>query len=194
MTQEMKDWFRLRTGLHLWLVNKWHDRIARYCAISDVPGVDIARLDQERMEHDEHKWHEPEYTPYVYITWKYKCKREGKDFEVPPEIANAMHEATWHHIKNHKHHPEYWDGDCTIDCLNAVDRDKPAAQMVDGTKMPLTYVACMMADWFAMSEELRTDLMDWMSKNVNTRWSFTVSQIALMNRLKERVWDNYPKT
>ena len=92
-----------------------------------------------------------------------------------------MNEATFHHIKSHRHHPEFWDESVTIKDLNKDDRDRPSeGRIVDGTKMPLTYVAAMCADWFAMSEELGGHPNDWASKNINVRWKFNEEQINLI--------------
>lgn len=181
----MKEHFKYRTGYHLWCVRKWSDRIA---ALNDSR-IDRTLLDKERDDHDEMKWLEPEYTPYLYISWSYKCRRDGVDFNLPDDIKQQMHEATFHHIKNHKHHPEFWDDSVTIHSLNKDDRDRPSAgKIVDGTKMPITYVAAMVADWFAMSEELGGHPAKWAADNINIRWKFTNSQIGLINDLIERVW------
>jgi len=37
----------------------------------------------------------------------YKLKDEGKEYKVSSEIDNKMKLASFHHIKNNKHHPEY---------------------------------------------------------------------------------------
>lgn len=186
ITEDMKNHFKYRTGFHLWCVRKWSDRIA----ILNDSRIDRELLDKERDEHDELKWVEPEYTPYLLISWNYKCTREGVSFELPENIKELMHEATFHHIKRHKHHPEYWDDSVTIASLNKDDRDRPSAgQLVDGTKMPLTYVAAMCADWFAMSEELGGHPAKWVADNINVRWKFTTEQIGLINDLIADVWD-----
>ena len=183
----MIAWFQIRTNRHLRLVHKWSDKIAD---LSDNR-IDKVLLDKERNLHDSMKFLEPEYTPYVYITWNYKCKREGVPFEMTKEMQDAANDATFHHIKNHRHHPEYWDDNATKDVLNDKDRDKPSGVIVDATKMPLTYVASMVADWFAMSEELRTNPSDWAKKNINVRWKFTNAQVDLIYDLIRDVWDKH---
>jgi len=173
--EAMKEHFKYRTGYHLWCVRKWSDRIA---ALNDER-IDRVLLDLERDDHDEGKWTAPEYEPYLYISWNYKCKREGVPFDLPQDIHIQMREATFHHVKRHKHHPECWDESATIDVLNPSDRDKPA-KPVDASKMPLTYVAAMVADWMAMSEELGGHPKDWADKNANVRWHFTFQQTQLI--------------
>lgn len=185
ITDDMRNHFKYRTGYHLWCVHKWHNKIS---GLKDRR-IDLWDFEKERDEHDALKWCEPEYTPYVLISWNYKCKREGVEFKLPDDIKEKMHEATFHHIKRHKHHPEYWDDSVTIQSLNKDDRDRPSAgKIVDGTKMPLTYVAAMVADWCAMSEELGGHPAKWAADNIGIRWQFTNEQIGLINDLIERVW------
>ena len=186
----MKRFFTLRTRQHLYLVHKWSNKIESL----QHSLIDNKLLNAERDEHDSYKWIDPEYTPYVLITWNYEMKRQGKVFELPEEIKEAMHEATFHHIKNHRHHPEFWDDKVTADSLNKCDRDTPSAgRKVDGTNMPLTYVASMVGDWLAMSEELRTCPYDWIKKNVGIRWDFTPNTVEFIYRLVEAVWPYKPK-
>lgn len=186
-TKEMRDYFKYRTGYHLWCVRKWSDRIA---ALNDSR-IDRVLLDRERDDHDEGKWLDPEHTPYLFITWSYKCRREGVVFDIPVEIKDQMHEATFHHIKSHRHHPEFWDDKFTIVDINKDDRDRPnAGGLVDGTHMPLTYVAAMVADWLAMSEELGGHPKDWADKNIGIRWQFRQEQSELIYDLIERLWVN----
>jgi len=184
ITEEMKRFFVLRTRSHLFLVRKWSDKITDL----NHAQIDNTLLNKERDDHDEFKWLEPEYTPYVLITWDYEQKRLKKEFSLPAEIKEKMNDATLHHIKRHKHHPEFWDENVGNDSLNRENRDMPPKRMVDGTKMPLTYVAAMVADWLAMSEELGTCPYQWVEKNVNVRWSFTQEQVHFINRLIEAVW------
>lgn len=183
----MDEWFKIRTGRHLRLVYKWSNKIAEI----DDKRIDKNLLDKERDDHDLMKFLEPEYTPYLYITWNYKCKRDGVQFDMTKQMQDAANEATFHHIKNHKHHPEYWDDGASKDVLNDKDRDKPSGVMVDATKMPLTYVASMVADWFAISEELGTNPIDWAKKNINVRWKFTNDQADLIYDLIRDVWDKH---
>lgn len=185
ITKEMEDHFKYRTGYHLWCVRKWSDRIA---SLND-DRIDRAALDDERDRHDEMKWLEPEREPYILISWGYKCRRDGVEFKLPDDIKQKTHEATFHHITNHRHHPEYWDDQVTIESLNKDDRDRPSAgRMVDGTTMPLTYVASMVADWCAMSEELGGHPKNWAMDNVGVRWRFTDEQVQLIYDLIKDVW------
>lgn len=175
---EMKDHFGVRTNLHINLFNKYLNKIVEL----NLPEVNNEELLQD--SHDKSKWSEPEYTPYLHISWKYKSQGEGKIYEPPQEIKDDMNAATYHHIKNNRHHPEYWDPSTTLQpSLNQTNRDAKPEKLVDATKMPLTHVAGMVADWLAMSEEKNTKVKDWVDKNVNIRWKFTIPQVDLINNI-----------
>ncbi len=179
---EMVKHFETRTRMHIDLVKKYIRKILDL----NLPQVNNLALLQE-LDHDTGKFEEPERNPYVYIAWKYYQQKLGNEYEIPEEIQQKTTEATFHHITTHKHHPEYWDDSVTIRCLNTQDRDKPAEEMVDATSMPLTYIASMMADWLAMSEEKNTDVNDWIKMNVNVRWKFTPEQVSLMRKIASKI-------
>lgn len=175
---DMADWFACRTTEHIRLVRKYLDKII----LLGLPEINTATLEAEK-DHDASKWLEPEYEPYLHVSWKYRQKDLGKEYKPAPEIEAAMHDATFHHVTNNKHHPEYWDDAITQDSLNPKNRDEPSGRIVDATEMPLDYIAVMIADWLAMSEEKGTSVQDWMKKNVNIRWKFTPEQVDMIERL-----------
>ena len=143
----MEEFFEKRTNKHISLVQKYLSQIQDL----NLEDVDSDILEEEK-DHDSGKFKEPEHTPYLHITWKYKAKNEGGEYTPPENIDTDA--ATFHHITTHKHHPDYWDKNIKQeDALNTKDRDKPSGKIVDATKMPLSYIASMMADWAAMSEE-----------------------------------------
>lgn len=179
---DMEDWFNKRTRKHIAAVQKFCKKIAEY---------DSARFSEllEKMEvHDKSKFEDPEIDPYIYTTWKYKCKDDGVDFECPKDIEDQMDEATEHHIKNNSHHPEF-HCDKETDLINKDDRDKPPEEMIDATKMPDIDIAEMMADWMAVSEERGNSPKGWADKNVNVRWKFDDKQKDLIYELIDEVWE-----
>jgi hypothetical protein len=179
---EMEDWFKKRTKLHITLVQKYLDKIIAL----GLPELNPEVLESEK-DHDTSKWEDPEREPYVHVSWKYRQQDLGKKYEPPADTAQKMKEATYHHVKNNKHHPEYWDDTTTPDSINPKDREAKPDKPVDATKMPLDYVAAMVADWLAMSEEKGTSIGSWVSKNVNVRWKFTPEQVALIDKLVDQV-------
>jgi len=179
MTIEMKNHFEKRTNNHIGLVQK-------YCGkVNELGGYDGI---VERGEiHDASKFEEPEYTPYVFITWDYKCKDDGVDSEFPQEIKNKATEATNHHVKSNRHHPEFHTEQ--TDLINREDRDKPPEEMVDAMEMDNLDIAEMVCDWCAMSEERGNTPMQWADKNVNVRWKFTDEQKDLIYDLMNKIWE-----
>lgn len=165
-TEEMVNWFEQRTRSHISLVQELCGLI---CDI-DLPQV---------ADHDSTKFAEPEYTPYIFLTWRYKLLGEGKTFIIPDELNNLIHEATLHHILLNGHHPEYWNPDQTNDIISITDRDKPN-KLVDATRMPKQFLAEMVADWKAISIERNTNVLDWAKSNIGIRWGFSDDQIRFI--------------
>ena len=178
---EMKDWFEKRTAKHIKLVQKYCKKIADY----DDKFADLIARGEV---HDQSKFEDPEIDPYIYISWKYKCKDDGIDFEVPDDIDDKMNAATEHHILNNFHHPEYHCEKKT-DLINEKNRDKPPEEMIDATKMKDLDLSEMVCDWMAMSEEKGGTPKKWADDNVNVRWKFTDDQKDLIYELIEGVWE-----
>ena len=76
------------------------------------------------------------------IEWEYLHKSE----EVPPDRLQL---AVEHHRRTNEHHPEYWGG---ID------------------NMPEIFVAEMVCDWHARSQEFGTDLREWIAGHADERF------------------------
>jgi hypothetical protein len=182
-TRYMKEHFKQRTNFHISLVQKYLQKIID---LND-PRLDNKILEEEKT-HDQSKFEAPEYEPYLHVNWSYYLKDQGKKYDPPEAIKSGMQVATFHHVKNNKHHPEAWDDNATLESINNKDRDKPPKQMVDATKMPLSYIASMVADWLAMSAERRTDPYEWADQKINKRWKFNKEQTDLIYDLLDRVW------
>ncbi|MFA7219306.1 MAG: DUF5662 family protein [Synergistaceae bacterium] len=183
LDKQMRAWYEKRTNAHI-------DRVQKYCK-------KIAEFDDKYNEliergkvHDQSKFEDPEIDPYIYITWKYKCKDDGMDFQEcnpPDDIEDQMFNATMHHIKNNRHHPEFHAEEAH---LNKNDRDRPPDEKVDATKMKDIDIGEMVCDWCAVSDEKGGTPADWAKKNINVRWTFTDEQEALIYELIDAVWDN----
>lgn len=177
---EMKAWFEKRTKNHIEMVQKWCKKIEEY-------DNRFKGLVEQAKDHDASKFKDPEADPYVYTTWKYKCKDDGVKFECPEGMDEKMDEVTEHHILSNAHHPEHWCGR-KKNLINKKDRDKPPSEIVDATKMPDMDIAEMLADWMSVSEEKGTQPKAWADKNVNIRWKFTNEQKDLIYELIKNVW------
>ena len=83
ITQEMRDHFDKRTNKHIEMVKKWAKKI-----VDAYP--EYKDLLKEVEDHDQTKFKDPEYDPYVIITWSYKMKDEGKEFKLPDNINDLI--------------------------------------------------------------------------------------------------------
>jgi len=141
------------------------------------------------LDHDQSKHNEPEYTPYIYITWKYRMDREKVPYEIPTNMKEKCHNATFHHVKNNKHHPEYWDNKSIDNPINYDNRDNPSDIVVDATRMPEIYLKEMCADWCAVSNERKSNPFDWAKLNINIRWIFTNEQEKIIYDTLKIMWE-----
>ena len=178
----MKDWFVKRTNKHIKSVQDYCEKIA------DYDPERFGKLVDQAKDHDASKFKDPEIEPYVYVTWGYKCKDDGVDWEPPEGLDDKMNKATEHHVKNNRHHPEC-HCEKEVDLINRKDRDKPPEEMIDATKMPKLDVAEMVADWCSMSDEKGGNPKDWADKNVNIRWKFNKGQEELIYELIDAIWE-----
>jgi len=175
-TLEMEEFFKERTAKHIDLVNKYLEKLKEH-------------YDYEFKDaHDNSKYADPEHEPYLYITWKHKMRDEDEDYEIPEEWKDKCDEATFHHIKNNRHHPEYWDDTLTENPINKENRDEPSGKIVDATKMPEEHILAMVADWCAMSEEKENTPKEWADKNIGVRWEFSPEQKELIYEAIEKIW------
>ncbi len=196
ITQEMYDHYAERTRKHIQLVQK-------YCKLIDIweearfnhgfviitdpsfggSGIPFAEV---ALQHDASKWQPPELYAYIWISWQYKMRDEGKKLDLPDYLKTSMSQATFHHIKNNPHHPEYWNDN--VQFAPREGRDNPTKwTLSDASKMPDIYIAEMVADWMAMSEEMETSVKEWADKNVNIRWKFTEDQKNLIYELIQNI-------
>jgi len=181
--KKMKDWFEKRTKKHIELVQKYCEKLVEY------DEEKYGELIERSEVHDASKFKSPELEPYIYTTWKYKCKEDGVDFDCPKEMEDKMNESTEHHILNNRHHPEF-HCDKTENLINENDRDKPPEEMIDATKMDDVDLAEMICDWCAVSEERGNTPKSWANKNIGVRWEFTDKQENFIYELIDEVWKN----
>lgn len=175
-TKEMLDFFYSRTRKHI-------NNVVKYLRI-------IYNLDQERFKllpmrellHDISKYYEPEFTPYVFLTWKYHCKDIKKEFNISDEMQKSIDEASLHHIKNNRHHPEFFD--------ESVNSSSNKDKLVDATGMGELDLAEMVADWCGMSAELGGDPVDQAKKEIGIKFKLNNKQTkfvyTLLSSIKSR--------
>ena len=184
-TEEMSDWFVERTVRHIELVRKYIQRVID--AGIWFGDSELKALGRRSLTHDASKFEEPERTPYIWITWMYKMKRDGVDFEIPEEIDSDA--ATLCHILGNRHHPEYHQ-DEKLDLLNREDRDGIPEKVIDAAKMSDIDIAEMCCDWSSVAEERgENSPREWADSVVNIRWAFTDRQVDLIYGIIDTIWD-----
>ena len=180
--KEMHEWFKKRTNKHIELVRKYCKKIA------DYDNDRFKGIIERGKVHDDSKFESPEYEPYVYTTWKYKCEADDKEFEAPEGMEDKMHEATEHHVNNskNKHHPESHSSQKQT--INKKNRDKPPDKVIDASKMSDLDLGEMLADWCSVSEERGTSPKKWADDNISIRWKFTKEHEDLIYELIENIF------
>ena len=178
---EKESWFEERTYRHIDLVKKAAKMIAdKYPEFED--------LINKAADHDASKFEEPERTPYISISWRHKLEDKefdpinGKGYQNPGKLEKKEeNDATLHHIKSNSHHPEFWNKEEAN--LSAECRDK-SDHCIDASKMEPLAIAEMVADWQAMSWELKKNTArEWYDKQKNVRWKFSDEQNKLIDKL-----------
>jgi len=182
-TQEMIDWFKQRTDKHIERVQaNWRRLYDSNFNKYLEDGLADKKL--HILKHDESKYEDPEYTPYLFITWKYKQEADGEKYEIPKDMVQKATDATTFHVFKNPHHPVYWDSSKSIEdnVINDKDRDKATGEIVDATKMPNYAIIEMICDWKSVSDERGTSLKGWADMNVGSdkRWKFNKKQTKLI--------------
>lgn len=179
LENEKEEWFDHRTLKHIDLVQKAAKKIEQAHILN---GEDCGNLMQAVSDHDASKLVEPERTPYVELTWQHKTKQ--RKYETPGTLPEKdINDATMHHILNNDHHPEFWNKEAAKNGKGEAD-DVKKVQCLDASKMPDLSIAEMVADWQAMSEELKKNTArEWYNSQKDVRWHFSEHQDELISRL-----------
>jgi hypothetical protein len=176
-TFEMFNYFYTRTNKHIQLVQK-HANIIE----NKFPNL-FKGLYNQSLSHDSTKFTNPELIPYVLLTWKKKCDKEQIEFIIDNNLITF---ATEHHVKNNRHHPEFHTSQ--INVINPNNRDEPTKHIINATSMLNVDIGEMIADWAAVSEELKTNIQDWKNKNVGIRWKFTPYHIDIIQQVIDTIY------
>jgi len=185
----LSRYFLKRTNQHIGRVKDFCENIAEYFPIYQD---DIIKRGQM---HDKSKFIAPEYQPYLFITWEYKCKGENKPFTISEEMRGKMRQASYTHCQKNPHHPEFWDKSLTVNPISEKDRDKPSGIIVDATSMDDLSLMEMVADWSSMSVEYdeSSGPYKWADNNINKRWKFNTQQSELIYEIIECLWGKRDK-
>ena len=102
-TQEMIDFYEKRTREH---INRVKKNLKKYMRV-EKEGYNVSELSKRVNTHDKSKFGDEEYIPYVWLTWQKKEEKEGRQFDVHPDVKRIVDKAWEHHKKFNRHHPEY---------------------------------------------------------------------------------------
>ena len=142
----MIDRFVRRTRRHIELVG------ANLAQLAGYVGLRHAELDARAREHDLSKFDERERLGYVWLTWIYHCKEQGRPFEPSPQISDTVARALDTHRRRNAHHPEAHRSPDTMSVLDLVE---------------------MVCDWTAIAQENGgRSARPWASVNIS-RWPFS---------------------
>lgn len=169
MTKEMVDFFEKRTNKHIELVKQFCKKI------NNLNDSKFNGILERGKNHDKDKFDKDKYEPYVFLTWDYKCKDEGKEFTIPDAMKEKVNKTWTGHASNNRHHPE----------SHSNKKDK----MIDATNMEDLDIAEMVSDWCAMSKEKKDNPKDWADKNVDVKWKFNDDQKKLIYNLINKIWN-----
>ena len=187
LTDDMANHFNKRTKSHIKRVQKYANLLAdEFEYLKSLGLSDIVK------KHDLSKFEEPEYYPYVFVSWVYKSRANGVEFNVSNEMKEKMLIATTHHVLTNAHHPEFWSENRNP--INPTDRDKPK-ELIDATTMPPVYLAEMVADWSSMAEEYQNEEgpYQWAEDNINIRWKFSDKQVKMIYEFMDFLWKDKSK-
>lgn len=164
---------------HIKLVNKYAKKILKD---KELPKeIDTKKFIEEIKNHDLSKLEEPELSPYLNFYEKDSIKEN-----------EILRKAALHHVLTNKHHPEFWDSQKEkLKDVKNFEEDL----LINATEMPLTYIACMAADWMAKSNEKNSSPFEWAKNNINKRWKFNKEQfnkeqIDFLYKILNKVYEN----
>jgi len=166
--KEIRDLFFKRTNEHINRVKRNALVLFRYDPIR------FKYLLIQADKHDASKFEEPEFTPYIQLSYYYMCRKQGIEVKTSSDIKEQIKDAVFHHIKNNKHHPEYY--------YDAATRDR-SGQLIDARSMPIISIAEMVCDWKAMSQELDNNVLDFANTVIDKKYTFSSDQVILIYEL-----------
>jgi hypothetical protein len=123
-------------------------------------GFDRHELEARAHVHDLSKFSELEQRGYIWLTWIYHCKEQGRPFEVAPQIAQLVESALAIHRSRNAHHPEAHASPNAMSTLDVVE---------------------MVCDWTAIAQEKegQGSARAWAIANIS-KWSFSPAMRELV--------------
>ena len=102
-----------------------------------------------------------------------------------PRVIKILDLATFIHVTNAPHHPEYW----TETDLSGFTRGNFTPNgIVDATEMPEECLLEMLADWCSVGLEKGNTPFEWFDKVNGIRWLFDEYQQKFIKVTLEKMW------
>jgi hypothetical protein len=159
-SDELKEKFIERTNRHIALVNKY-----------------AAKLGLSYPNHDASK------LSVLLDGYAFFSKQEEERTEEENMILDI---ATYIHVTQAPHHPEYWT---STDLSGFTRKNFTPNGIVDATEMPDDALLELCMDWASMSEEFGNSPFEWFNKVNGTRWLFTSEQQKFILDTLEKIWE-----
>ena len=158
---ELKKVYLERTKKHIGLVNKYAAKIGK-----SYPNHDASKL-STLLE--------------AYCFFSKPKEERTKEEDAVLDIA------TYIHITQAPHHPEYW----TDTDLSGFTRQNPNPNgIIDARDMPVEYLEEMCADWCSCSEEFGTNTpFEWYQQVNGVRWLFSPEQQSFILETLRKMWE-----
>lgn len=118
------------------------------------------------------------FEPYTKIEWCYFQKQHGLPVS---EYTPEMDAATLEHIKTNEHHPEFWDANYKPIQNTQFDKRDSLGNTVDCSKMPLSPLLEMCADWCSTADERGNTVFEWRDRVVGRKYLFNPEQASIIN-------------
>lgn len=161
-SEELKQKSIERNTYHINLVNKYGSKIGK-----EYPNHDASKLGD------------------LLDAYCYYMKPEEKRTKAEND---ALDLATFIHITNSPHHPEYWTD---TDLSGFTRKNFTPHGIIDATDMPLEFIEEMCADWCSCSYEFKNTPIDWFNKVNGKRWLFDVQQQNHIRNTINIMWGGF---
>ena len=147
----LEDFYVQRTNNHISKVRRW---ITRFSTTFNLESL------LDRLNHDASKFSIPEYEPYIYLTWQYRCRALGIEYTVPEHIEPLIKTAIAHHYASNSHHPEHH---------------------VLITKMSTLDLMEMCSDLCGMSDEFSGSPLIYFNRHIKPKYDFSHYQLNIIH-------------
>lgn len=165
-TDQMVEYFRIRTRRHISLVEGYMVSLAGFAATKDER-ISEKHVVSRAKNHDHSKYSIEEKYPYIWLTEFYRCQKAKIPFEYPEDVKKRVDDACRHHSTLNRHHPEFFQTPNEMFELDIIE---------------------MVCDWAAMEHErkgFKSSPKRFADVNIGKRWKFDEEHTTLIYEVIE---------